>query len=162
MGRIPVRIVQSDVDQQASEASELELAAYRARVLAERIKYELEPGDWSQAATRASRAERHCKRAKAKLAVSRAQSKLADERARPDNRKQIEAADKELAKATSELQQAEKGLASESDAYAALGTVYPNSSSGRRTALAEWITDRHNPLTARVQVNRMWQYFFGD
>jgi hypothetical protein len=30
-----------------------------------------------------------------------------------------------------------------------------------RTKLAEWIADPANPLTARVMVNRVWQYHFG-
>lgn len=34
-------------------------------------------------------------------------------------------------------------------------------STGQRTALANWITARDNQLTARVMVNRIWQYHFG-
>ncbi|MDX1981999.1 MAG: DUF1549 and DUF1553 domain-containing protein [Bryobacteraceae bacterium] len=34
-------------------------------------------------------------------------------------------------------------------------------SSGRRTALANWLADPKNPLTARVMVNRIWHYHFG-
>jgi hypothetical protein len=34
-------------------------------------------------------------------------------------------------------------------------------STGRRTALAAWLTDPANPLVARVMVNRIWQNHFG-
>jgi hypothetical protein len=34
-------------------------------------------------------------------------------------------------------------------------------STGRRTALARWITDPANPLTARVAVNQVWNRHFG-
>jgi hypothetical protein len=50
----------------------------------------------------------------------------------------------------------------------ALSTVSPplkmpadTPDSERRLALAKWITDRGNPLTARVMVNRLWHYHFG-
>jgi len=33
---------------------------------------------------------------------------------------------------------------------------------GRRTELAQWIANRENPLTARVIVNRVWQWHFGQ
>src|SRR5262249_16770302 len=35
-------------------------------------------------------------------------------------------------------------------------------SSGRRTALANWLADPGNPLPARVMVNRIWHYHFGQ
>ena len=38
--------------------------------------------------------------------------------------------------------------------------VPTGTSSGRRTALANWITSPNNPLTARVFVNRIWSQFF--
>jgi hypothetical protein len=38
----------------------------------------------------------------------------------------------------------------------------PTQTSGRRTALAAWITSPENPISARVLVNRLWQYHFGS
>lgn len=35
-------------------------------------------------------------------------------------------------------------------------------SSGRRTALANWLTSDKNPLTARVYVNRVWSQYFNQ
>ena len=38
---------------------------------------------------------------------------------------------------------------------------FPAQSTGRRTALADWITDRRNPLTARVAANHIWMRHMG-
>ncbi|MES2792282.1 MAG: DUF1549 domain-containing protein [Planctomycetota bacterium] len=40
-------------------------------------------------------------------------------------------------------------------------TSRAGATTGRRTALARWITDPTNPLSTRVIVNRVWQYYFG-
>jgi Protein of unknown function (DUF1549)/Protein of unknown function (DUF1553)/Planctomycete cytochrome C len=42
------------------------------------------------------------------------------------------------------------------------GTSFPGSAGNSpRRALAEWLTHRQNPRTARVLANRLWQYHFG-
>src|SRR5205807_7021509 len=40
-------------------------------------------------------------------------------------------------------------------------TTYPTTSTGRRLALARWITDKRNPLAARVAMNHIWLRHFG-
>lgn len=47
-----------------------------------------------------------------------------------------------------------------SDNYQRLTRTYPTTSTGRRKALAEWITHQDNPLTARVAVNHIWMRHF--
>ena len=42
------------------------------------------------------------------------------------------------------------------------GLKLPPSTSGRRLALAKWITSRNNPVTARVTMNRLWMHHFGS
>ena len=39
--------------------------------------------------------------------------------------------------------------------------TFPDGRGKRRLALAEWIVDKRNPLTARVMVNRVWTWHFG-
>ncbi len=44
-----------------------------------------------------------------------------------------------------------------------LGSVeFPDAIEGRRTALANWIANAHNPLTTRAIVNRLWLWHFGQ
>src|SRR5439155_25342324 len=39
---------------------------------------------------------------------------------------------------------------------------HSSESTGRRAALANWLTSPENPLTARVMANRIWHYHFGQ
>jgi hypothetical protein len=41
------------------------------------------------------------------------------------------------------------------------GAAAPETAAGRRAALANWLASPENPLTARVIVNRIWQYRMG-
>jgi hypothetical protein len=46
--------------------------------------------------------------------------------------------------------------------YPPLAPSYPEQTSGRRLALADWIAAPDNPLTARVFVNHVWMRHFGQ
>ncbi len=48
------------------------------------------------------------------------------------------------------------------DKYAPVGEMFPSTSTGRRTALAQWIASKQNPRTARVAVNHIWLRHFGQ
>ena len=68
---------------------------------------------------------------------------------------------KKLGGATAKLEAAVKALKEPAEGYTPIGPKYPVTSSGRRLALAQWITSKDNPLTARVAVNDMWLRHFG-
>jgi len=55
----------------------------------------------------------------------------------------------------------EPGVLSMMERFGYPAPAVPASTSGRRAALAQWIANPANPLTARVMANRIWQYHFG-
>jgi len=62
----------------------------------------------------------------------------------------------------SPLRAAKKSLETPAHKESQYPTVYPATSTGRRTALARWIISPKNPLTARVAVNHVWLRHFGE
>jgi mono/diheme cytochrome c family protein len=81
-------------------------------------------------------------------------------RAAEKERDQFEAALADPAKAPPQFRGTVKTKESNLDG-APDAKPFPDFSTGRRSALAHWMTDRKNPLTARVVVNHVWLRHFG-
>ncbi|MCA9134447.1 MAG: DUF1549 domain-containing protein, partial [Planctomycetales bacterium] len=73
----------------------------------------------------------------------------------------IDKASKALSEAEEQLAKLPVTLDCDCEKYTPLGAPAPAKSSGRRLALARWIVDPRNPLTARVAVNHIWMRHFG-
>ena len=90
-----------------------------------------------------------------------AAKKLKEAAAAKKLKEEVAKAEKELAAARKTLETAKAALAKTDAKYTPVGKEYPRTSTGRRLALARWITSRQNPLTARVAVNHIWLRHFG-
>jgi len=136
------------------------LPALEARVAADEAKYSAKPpANLEELESAAMKAERHANVLKAEENLLRAQQDLAA--AKPESETYDKEAVKKLGEARAQLEAAAKALQSQ-DAYTPVGKIYPDSSTGRRLALARWIANKQNPLTARVAVNDMWLRHFGQ
>ncbi len=135
--------------QRGLAVSEKELATARAKreALSARIDAENKTGSAELARSK----ELDASAAQARENILRAQQRL-DDAALDDGK---------IAAAKRVLEQAVEALANPKESYSPLGPVYPKQSTGRRTALAGWMTARENPLTARVAVNHIWLRHFG-
>jgi len=149
-------------------AARAQLASFRARIAAESARFS---STNNKVATdnlvrEANTKERQAVAAAARgnVAVAEAALAAAEALAASDPKRStlIQTATSSLTKARAALTQAETALKQPSNAqYAALGMTFPQKSTGRRTALARWIADKDNPLTARVAVNYLWGWHFG-
>jgi len=144
-------------------------AALKARTLAETVKYGLAEGDAPKLAIAAGRAGREHsvnqlaeQIAQTRLTIAQSDQKLktAAPSARAKLTSQLNAARKQLSDLQKKHAAAMDALENDSSQYAVLGPQYPTTSSGRRLAFARWITDRNNPLAARVLVNHVWLRHF--
>jgi hypothetical protein len=143
---------------------ESESVALAARTAAELVKHGLAEGKLDELAVVAGRASRQVAVFKLEEQVAQSQLKLRSAPpASPTDTKAIKARaqmEQQLAAQMKQLDTARTQLENGSSVYAALGPVYPQTSSGRRLAFARWITDRQNPLAARVLVNHVWLRHF--
>jgi hypothetical protein len=143
----------ADLDVQLAEARQQILAA---QLQAEKIEDagKKATDEWKQAATSANVAQRQgaLLEARRNLQALRVPAPLAKGQAAP------KAADLEKALAKAEQDAAAAPSANFTPRKL---TSYPAASTGRRLALARWIADQQNPLTARVAVNHIWLRHFG-
>jgi hypothetical protein len=156
--------------EKALATAQAEQVSLAARFAAEKVKYTL-PGDSSypELARAAAAAERMVGLHKAEEGLARAERQAAEARQaldkKPGNaelKKAVDAAQRGVAMAKKALEAAGTALANPGSKYQPLGAVYPSTSTGRRLALARWIADKRNPLTARVAVNHIWLRHIGS
>ena len=175
----PMTVAQAKL---AVEVAERALTAAEARPTALRTSHAADvskhqptpPKNSSQLVHVAATAARALELAQAEHAVAVAQQKLAN--ATDQTKAKIEQEFK-TAKANSEkartaceqpgesytsIRASIKALEGPAEKEPSRYAPYPNTSTGRRTALAGWIADTKNPLTARVAVNHVWTRHFGQ
>ena len=150
-------------------AAQAHRAAVLARIAADDARYAKpqEAMELTQLTTAAAKAEKLAAFRATEAVAAKAQGELAAaKRKAPANTKQktkaVLAAEKILAAAEKKLAAAQKVLEKAGKSYTPLSATYAKTSTGRRRALARWITDRNNPLTARVAVNHIWMRHFGS
>ncbi|MBX3412646.1 MAG: PSD1 domain-containing protein [Pirellulales bacterium] len=154
-------------------ATEAVIPSLQARAAADRARFAEPPAENAAALARAAvAAERALAIATAAEAVAKAE--LAHAQAAEDKK----AAEEKLNAARQAFENAQKLAAESSEEYTplpgALKTLesnledeqsrqkpFPRTSTGRRTALARWLTDPANPLPARVAMNHLWSRHLG-
>lgn len=149
-------------------SAEARLTSLSARWTADKAKH---GGDARQDVAGLSKvaasAERNAAVAKARFDLAEAQEKIAgatasDEADSGKKKAAIDTAKKAAAAAKKNLTTAQAAAKKAGAAYTSVGKSYPDTSTGRRLALAKWIAGPKNPLTARVAINHIWLRHFGE
>ncbi len=175
--RVPVE--QASLELVIAEKSlrrwELELEAVPLRFAADRAKASGDSPDETKRLTElAALGDRNAALGKADEELSRAELALA--KSKPETKETME---KKLGTARTAFENAQKQIADPGLVYVSMRAAeksaesnleteesrkkpFPRTSTGRRSALALWLTDRRNPLTARVAINHIWTRHFGS
>jgi hypothetical protein len=149
------------------KAIQAERESVEGRVAADRARHGLAPTENLEALVRVASEKFQAaalRRAEAELmkhdqSLAAAESKPASDATRS---KELETAGKAYAAARESVAKATAALndSTQTGVYPPVGPTYTTTSTGRRKALAEWITGRDNPLAARVAVNHVWLRHF--
>jgi len=157
-----------------------EVESLEARIAAERAKHFGESDTAvAEAARIAVRGQRQVEALRAERALFQAQhhheslvttadeiasdaSETADATGAAGSDAAIQKSQQAVATAQEALAAARRAVESAEGDYDPLGPTFPATSTGRRAALAGWITRPDHPRTARVAVNQIWLRHFGQ
>ncbi|MEO2030822.1 MAG: PSD1 and planctomycete cytochrome C domain-containing protein [Planctomycetaceae bacterium] len=159
--------IQSRIARLGLEAAEQDAAQAQLVIAADNaIRNGASEHDVEQRSRAAYAAQLTAKETDARWRILNVEHQLADARALPethkDKKQTLETLEKQLAAANTALQAIlnKKMEHPESTDYERLSPVTAKQSTGRRTALAAWITHPDNPLTPRVAINHIWMRHF--
>ena len=138
--------------QQALEAAKLQEKVNQWK--AERIRLGVTSGEVQQAAIAAHQARLQQAVIQTEIEQLNAQ-RLVALSATDKNKQQLAAVEKKLQESRVAYEKAD-------GSYTKYESKYPATSTGRRTALAKWITQSTNPRTSRIAVNHVWLRHFGE
>ncbi|HEX3149262.1 MAG TPA: DUF1553 domain-containing protein [Gemmataceae bacterium] len=161
-----------EVAEKALAVVEAEMLSLKSRFAAERAKFG-KAAEAASLAKAAAKAEKQAALATTEEALARAELEVAQAATA-----QKPAAEKKRDTAKAAVESAKKAVENPGETYTApRGALktrennletdatrlkpFPPTSTGRRSALANWITERSNPLAARVAVNHIWNRHFG-
>lgn len=172
-----------DIAKQQLATAQLMPELIEARAAAERAKWDsqIDPTVRDQAITNAARLERTREWLEAMIKVFEAQREraaLVATQAATVDEAMLKPLDEKIAATEAAAQAAHarietpgadyqalrgsyKTVESPTETADTLNAPFPTTSTGRRTALAQWLTDPRHPLTARVAVNHIWTRHFG-
>ncbi len=141
----------------AAKQNELAAAKLQEQITqwqAERVRLGVTAGDAKQAAITAHQARLQQTVIEAQIALLKATRLV--ELADTDKNKQ------QRAMAEKNVQESLEARDNADGTYTQFKATYPTTSTGRRTALAHWMTQAANPRTSRIAVNHIWLRHFGE
>lgn len=160
----------------AKKSAELKLAALKAELIAEKIEDSGQKNSdaWKAAAEKTTQLQREAAVAEAKALIDKherdkqqASTEMKEAKsatAKTKASRRMKTANSQIAANKKKLATAEKALNDKptSKYKSRAAKAYLTKSSGRRSAFAQWLASRKNPLTARVAMNHIWLRHFGQ